>query len=70
MTEDINFEVKINFNDSDTIYTFSEWDEVPEYLNINYSELGTEGEEFNLPAIGKQEWEAFKRAGDIVFENM
>lgn len=66
--------LSILLHDDCTKYTFGEWEEVPNLLEIIYLEDGLDGmdyvEKINLPVFSKQEWEEFKRAGDMAFEMM
>lgn len=58
-------------SDDDTKYTFSEWDECPDLLEITYLERDHQSnmyiEKFTLPVFNKEDWEEFKNAGDAAF---
>jgi hypothetical protein len=57
-----------------TKYTFGEWEEVPNLLEIVYLEDSLGDMDFvqkiNLPVFSKEDWEEFKRAGDMAFKMM
>lgn len=57
-----------------TKYTFAEWDEVPNLLEITYSErVGSDNlhaNKFTLPVFSRDDWEEFKSAGDMAFKMM
>ena len=59
--------LSIEFSNGDTVYTFSEWAEISGILEISFNDSRTV---VTLPAMDKDEWQKFKRAGDMAFELM
>jgi hypothetical protein len=59
--------LSIEFSHGDTVYAFSEWTEVDGLLEISCDDSHTV---FTLPVMDKEEWQKFKRAGDMAFELM
>lgn len=59
----------IEMHESDTEYTFSEWEEVTGHLEVSYKDVALSSE-FTLPVFTREQWEEFKRAGDMAFEAM
>jgi hypothetical protein len=59
----------IEMHESDTEYTFSEWDEGRGYLEVSYKDVALSSE-FTLPVFTRGQWEEFKRAGDMAFGMM
>lgn len=61
-------------SDDDTKYTFAEWAECPNILEITCSAWVSADkgytEQFILPVFNKEDWEEFKIAGDIAFTAM
>ena len=59
--------LSIEFSNGDTVYTFAEWTEVDGLLEISCNDGHTD---ITLPVMDKDEWQKFKRAGDMAFELM
>lgn len=59
--------LSIEFSNGDTVYTFSEWTEIDGLLEISCDDSART---LVLPVMDKEEWQKFKRAGDIAFELM
>jgi hypothetical protein len=59
--------LSIEFSNGDTVYTFAEWTEVDGLLEISCNDSHTV---VTLPVMDKDEWQKFKRAGDMAFELM
>lgn len=61
-------------SDDDTKYTFAEWGECPNILEVTYLERVSSDEEhterFTLPVFNREDWEEFKAAGDMAFKMM
>lgn len=65
--------LSILMHDNCTKYTFEEWEEVPNLLEVTYYEGDSETKyilTFALPVFSKEDWEEFKHAGDIAFSMM
>lgn len=69
-------ELSITLDDDETKYTFAEWSEVPNILEITLSSWANHHNKYQyvhaatLPALSKEDWEEFKRAGDAAFDMM
>ena len=59
--------LSIEFSRGDTVYTFSEWTEAEGLLEISCDDSVRT---LLLPVMDKEEWQKFKRAGDLAFELM
>jgi hypothetical protein len=65
-------EVAITFDDDETKYSFTEWCECPDILEITLSNWTGDTYEVveTFPVLSKEDWEEFKRAGDMAFTLM
>lgn len=56
--------IKQQNEEGDGLYNFEEWDEVPDILYFS-PVCGSDN-----PVLNRQEWEEFKKCGDMVFDLM
>lgn len=62
-------DLNLYIQDEETKYSFSGRIEAANILEIKYTCISTETV-FVLPIMSKEEWKAFKEAGDIIFSIM